>query len=74
MRVERQEAFFMRYAAEEIEKILAENTGAFSPARQTLMELLHPAHLGAKFQMLTGPSEMNHFNESLFYCQPRAIW
>lgn len=54
VRVERQESFFMRYAAEEIEKILAENTGAFSPARQTLMELLHPAHLGTKFQMLTG--------------------
>jgi SAM-dependent MidA family methyltransferase len=52
-RVERQEAFFMRHAAEEIEKILAENTGAFSPARQTLMELLHPAHLGGKFQVLS---------------------
>ena len=54
VRVERQEAFFLRYAADEIEKILAENAGQFSPNRQTLMELLHPAHLGAKFQVLTG--------------------
>ena len=54
VKVERQEAFFMRHAAEEVEKIIAENPGPFSPARQTLLELLHPAHLGGKFQMLTG--------------------
>ncbi len=54
VRVERQEAFFMRHAAAEIEKLLAENAEAFSPARQTLMELLHPAHLGGKFQLLAG--------------------
>jgi SAM-dependent MidA family methyltransferase len=52
VRVERQEAFFMRHAAPEIEKILAEGEGAFSPMRQTLQELLHPAHLGGKFQVL----------------------
>jgi SAM-dependent MidA family methyltransferase len=53
VRVERQEAFFVRHAASEIEKILMENPEGFSSARQTLLELLHPAHLGQKFQILS---------------------
>jgi SAM-dependent MidA family methyltransferase len=53
VRVERQEAFFMRNAPEEIERIMLEEPGRFSPARQTLTELLHPAHLGQKFQILS---------------------
>lgn len=53
VRVERQEAFFMRQAKLEIERIMTENPGQFSPARRTLMELLHPAHLGQKFQILS---------------------
>jgi SAM-dependent MidA family methyltransferase len=53
VRVERQEAFFVRLAAQEIEKILAPDAGQFSVARQTLLELLHPAHLGQKFQILS---------------------
>lgn len=51
--VERQEAFFVRHAAEEIESILTQNIGEFSRDRQTLLELLHPAHLGQKFQILS---------------------
>jgi SAM-dependent MidA family methyltransferase len=57
VRVERQEAFFMRHSAVEIEQILSENPGQFSPARQTLLELLHPAHLGQKFQILSAHRE-----------------
>ena len=53
VRVERQEAFFMRHASAEIEGIMAQQAGKFSPARQTLLELLHPAHLGQKFQVLS---------------------
>jgi len=53
VRVERQEAFFMRLSAAEIEQILSEKPGQFSPDRQTLLELLHPAHLGQKFQILS---------------------
>ncbi len=53
VRVERQEAFFVRHSAREIEEILSTNAGQFSPARQTLLELLHPSHLGQKFQILS---------------------
>ncbi len=53
VRVERQEAFLVGHAAAEIEKILSASPGQFSPARQTLLELLHPAHLGQKFQILS---------------------
>ncbi len=53
IKVERQEAFFVRHAARDIEKILAADAGQFSAARQTLLELLHPAHLGQKFQILS---------------------
>lgn len=51
--VERQEAFFVRHANREIEQILAQGTGHFSAERQTVLELLHPAHLGQKFQILS---------------------
>jgi SAM-dependent MidA family methyltransferase len=52
VRVERQEAFFLGRAMGEIEAILGQ-AEEFSPARQTLLELLHPAHLGHKFQILS---------------------
>ncbi len=51
--VARQEAFLVRYAATEIESLLAQSAGQFSRERQTLLELLHPAHLGQKFQILS---------------------
>jgi len=53
VRVDRQEAFFMQHAAEEIERIMSEKPTEFSRDRQTLLELLHPAHLGQKFQILS---------------------
>jgi SAM-dependent MidA family methyltransferase len=53
VRVERQEAFFMHHAGALIEEMLAKEAGRFSPNRQTLLELLHPTHLGHKFQILS---------------------
>jgi SAM-dependent MidA family methyltransferase len=50
--VERQEAFFARHAGLAIASLLARDAERFSPARQTLLELLHPAHLGGIFQIL----------------------
>jgi len=52
--VERQEAFFLHHAKAAVEGIMSGTAGRFSPERQTLMELLHPAHLGHKFQVLRG--------------------
>jgi len=53
IKVEHQESFFIRLASVEIKKILSTNAGQFSRDRQTLLELLHPAHLGQKFQFLS---------------------
>ena len=49
----RQEAFFMRHAAEAIGAILEAGAAGFSREKQTLMELLHPDNMGRKFQVLT---------------------
>ncbi len=50
--LEHQESFFMHHAAEAIQSILAGEPDGFSPRKQTLMELLHPANMGRKFQVL----------------------
>ncbi len=47
-----QESFFLQHARPVIERILAEAGSGFSREKQTLMELLHPQHLGAKFRAL----------------------
>jgi len=52
--VERQEGFFLHHAQAAVEEILSATAGRFAPERQTLMELVHPAHLGHKFQVLHG--------------------
>ena len=52
--VERQEAFFLRYAPSAAEAIATAKPETFDPERQTLMELLHPSNMGAKFQALRG--------------------
>src|SRR5260370_1244681 len=52
VRVERREAFFMHQGGAVIGGMLGREGGRFSPARQTLLELLHPTHLGHKFQVL----------------------
>lgn len=51
-RLERQEAFFMHYSMAAIEKIISAAPESFDPDRQALMSLLHPSHLGSKFQAL----------------------
>jgi SAM-dependent MidA family methyltransferase len=47
-----QEAFFVHHAGDFIGAQLAEAGGGFSPRKQALMQLLHPAHMGQKFQAL----------------------
>ncbi len=50
--LESQEAFFVRHAAPAIADILKGGAGGFSAAKHSLMELLHPQHMGRKFQVL----------------------
>lgn len=46
------ESFFIHHAGAYIEAVIAAEAGGFSPRKQSLMQLLHPAHLGQKFQVL----------------------
>lgn len=50
--IESQEAFFVRRAAKYLQQILAIDPGTSTPRKRSLMQLLHPAHLGHKFQVL----------------------
>lgn len=50
--VEPQEAFFVKHAAARLERIMAEDAGRFTPRKQSVQHLLHPAHMGRKFQAL----------------------
>lgn len=49
-----QEAFLVRYGQSVIREIVESAGSSFSRERQSLMELLHPANMGRKFQVLTG--------------------
>lgn len=51
VRVDRQESFFVRHAAAEMERIA---TAGDQEATGRLRALTHPAHFGAKFQVLHG--------------------
>lgn len=51
-RVESQEAFFIHHAAELIAATSAAEAARFSPKKLALLQLLHPSHLGQKFQVL----------------------
>jgi SAM-dependent MidA family methyltransferase len=51
-RVESQEAFFTRHAAGFIESLAAAEAGRMSRDKLALLQLLHPAHMGQKFQVL----------------------
>lgn len=51
-RLDRQEAFFMRQSTQTIAEIIGKDPAHFDPDRQALMSLLHPGHLGSKFQVL----------------------
>jgi len=46
------ESFFMRQAGAYIEATIAAEAAGFSPRKLALAQLLHPAHLGQKFQVL----------------------
>ncbi len=50
--LESQEAFFIRHAADYLAATTAAEAGRFSPKKLSLQQLLHPAHLGQKFQAL----------------------
>lgn len=47
-----QEAFFVHHAQERIKVILSDAQFTFSEEKQTLLELIHPANMGQKFQTL----------------------
>lgn len=50
--IESQEAFFVHHAGEFIAQLAARERSPTSPRKRALMQLLHPAHLGQKFQAL----------------------
>lgn len=50
----RQEPFFMHHSQKEIAEVIQNKPGSFTDDRAKLMELLHPNHMGAKFQVLSG--------------------
>ncbi|MDB6169736.1 MAG: hypothetical protein JWM88_2600 [Verrucomicrobia bacterium] len=50
--VESQEAFFIRHAADFISATAAAEAARFSRKKLSLLQLLHPSHLGQKFQVL----------------------
>ena len=50
--VESQEAFFVRHAGAHLAATLAADGGAPSRRKRALMQLLHPAQLGQKFQVM----------------------
>lgn len=52
--VESQEAFFVRHAGEFIARTIAAEAAQFSQRKLSLLQLLHPSHLGQKFQILHG--------------------
>jgi len=52
--LESQESFLVQRAQRAAEAIVSGSAGVFSPERQTLMELIHPANMGQRFQVLWG--------------------
>ncbi|MGB0742964.1 MAG: SAM-dependent methyltransferase [Opitutales bacterium] len=52
--LESQESFLVKRAASAAEAIVTASAGSFSTDRQTLMELIHPANMGQRFQVLWG--------------------
>ena len=50
--VESQESFLARHAGQAIARALAAETSRVGPVRMSLLNLLHPANLGGKFQVI----------------------
>lgn len=60
--VESQESFFVHHAARFIAQIATREAAGLSQRKLALMQLLHPAHLGQKFQVLHAsriPEQLN---------------
>lgn len=53
-KVESQEAFFVKHAADHIGTVISSNPGKFDKDRQSLIQLIHPATMGQQFQVLSG--------------------
>jgi SAM-dependent MidA family methyltransferase len=51
-RVDSQESFFMNHAGEALAAITKAEASSFSPRKRMVMQLLHPANMGQKFQAL----------------------
>jgi SAM-dependent MidA family methyltransferase len=51
-RVDSQESFFMYHAQNVLAAITKAEAGSFSPRKRMLMQLMHPANMGQKFQAL----------------------
>lgn len=52
--IESQEAFFIRHAGDWIAAASARDATRFSREKLSLLQLLHPSHMGQKFQVLHG--------------------
>jgi len=50
--IETQEAFFIHHAADVIAAVSSAEAARFSQKKLSLLQLLHPSHLGQKFQVL----------------------
>jgi SAM-dependent MidA family methyltransferase len=57
VRLESQESFIVQRAQGTAKAIVSGSAGRFSPDRQTLMQLIHPANMGQRFQVLWGLRE-----------------
>lgn len=55
--LENQESFLVQRAQRAAQAIVEAGVGNFSTERQTLMELIHPANMGQRFQVLWGLRE-----------------
>jgi len=51
-RVDSQESFFMHHAQKSLAAMTTAEAGSFSPRKRMLMQLMHPANMGQKFQAL----------------------
>ena len=59
--LESQESFFVQRGQRAAEAIVSAAAWSFSKERQTLMELIHPAHMGRRFQVLWGLKKPQNF-------------
>ena len=50
--IDSQESFLIRHAGEVIAALSTADAARFSPRKLALLQLLHPTHLGQKFQVL----------------------